>query len=181
MKTIIVYASQTGFTKRYAEWLGEDLGADVLPLAVAKKKSDTFFDSAEAIVYAGWAMGGKIVKSEWFTNRIPQWKGKKLALVCVGAGPNGLPEVEEALHRALTDEERNYAKAFYCQGGIAYEKMKLPAKLAMKAFATMVRKKKDATQQEKEMGEMISHSYDIADKKFIEPIVDYVREERKLK
>ena len=50
MKTIIVYASQTGFTKRYAEWLGEDLGADVLPLAVAKKKSDTFFDSAEAIV-----------------------------------------------------------------------------------------------------------------------------------
>ena len=59
--------------------------------------------------------------------------------------------------------------------------MKPPAKLAMKAFATMVRKKKDATPQEKEMGEMISHSYDIADKKFIEPIVDYVREERKLK
>ena len=50
-------------------------------------------------------------------------------------------------------------------------------KLAMKAFASMVRKKKDATEQEKIMGEMLSKSYDIADKMYINPIVDYVRGE----
>ena len=37
------------------------------------------------------------------------------------------------------------------------------------------RNKKDATQQEKDMGEMISHSYDISDRKFIEPIVEYIQ------
>ena len=95
--------------------------------------------------------------------------------MAVGASPSENPDVEVALQNALTDEERKYAKAFYCQGGIAYEKMKLPAKLAMKAFASMVRKKKDATEQEKIMGEMISHSYDIADRKFITPIATYVQ------
>ena len=95
----------------------------------------------------------------------------------MGASPNENPEVDVALHNALTDEERKYAKAFYCQGGISYEKMKLPMKLAMKAFASMVRKKKDATEQEKIMGEMLSKSYDIADKMYINPIVDYVRGE----
>lgn len=108
-----------------------------------------------------------------FAKEIYRWKGKKLAFFCVGASPNELPDVETALHSALTDEERKYAKAFYCQGGIAYDKMKLPSKLAMKAFAAVVRNKKDATEQEKTMGEMISHSYDISDRKYILPIVEY--------
>ena len=100
-----------------------------------------------------------------------------MVLFCVGASHSENPDVEVALQNALTDEERKYAKAFYCQGGIAYEKMKLPAKLAMKAFASMVRKKKDATEQEKKMGEMNSHSYVISDREYIMPIVQYVREE----
>ena len=28
MKTIVIYNSQTGFTKRYAEWIAEAAGAD---------------------------------------------------------------------------------------------------------------------------------------------------------
>ena len=175
MKSIIIYSSQTGFTKRYAEWLAQELEADVITIAEAKKQGNGYFEEADEIIYGGWAMGGKIVNSEWFTQRIPAWKGKKLVLFCVGASPNEIPEVVVALHNALTDEERKYARAFYCQGGISYEKMKLPSKLAMKAFAAMVRNKKNATDQEKDMGEMISHSYDISDKKFIMPIVKYLR------
>ena len=39
----------------------------------------------------------------------------------------------------------------------------------------MMKKKKDATQMEKDMAEMICHSYDISDRKFIEPIVEYIQ------
>ncbi|MBO5460497.1 MAG: flavodoxin [Ruminococcus sp.] len=180
MKTIIVYSSQTGFTERYAGWLAEGLQAEgqqaeILTLTEAQKKDGTYFADADAIVYGGWAMGGNIVKSDWLKSRIPAWKDKKLVLFCVGASPNELPDVETALCNALTDEERCYVKAFYCQGGLAYEKMKLPSKLAMKAFAAMVQKKKDATEQERQMGEMISRSYDISDRKFVQPIVEYLR------
>ena len=38
MKTIVIYTSQTGFTKRYAEWIAEAMGADCFELSVAKRK-----------------------------------------------------------------------------------------------------------------------------------------------
>ena len=30
MKTVVIYNSQTGFTKRYAQWIAEAAGADCL-------------------------------------------------------------------------------------------------------------------------------------------------------
>lgn len=39
MKTIVIYNSQTGFTKRYAQWIAEETGADCLELSTAKKKT----------------------------------------------------------------------------------------------------------------------------------------------
>ena len=77
----------------------------------------------------------------------------------------------------LTDEQRNYIRAFYCQGGFNYEKMNAPSKLAMKMFISTLKKKKDATEEEKKMVEVMSSSYDISDVKFIEPIVDYLERE----
>ena len=40
MKTLIVYTSQTGFTQRYAEWLAEEMKADILNLKEAQKKDE---------------------------------------------------------------------------------------------------------------------------------------------
>ena len=76
--------------------------------------------------------------------------------------------------RNLTDEQRGYIRAFYCQGGLDYEKMNKPSKMAMKMLITILNKKKDPTEKDKAMVEMISHSYDISDEKYIEPIVEYV-------
>ena len=38
MKTAVIYNSQTGFTKRYAEWIAEATDADCFELSEAKKK-----------------------------------------------------------------------------------------------------------------------------------------------
>ena len=58
MNTIIIYSSQTGFTERYAKWLADELSAETITLADAKKKNDDYFKEADAIVYGGWVMGG---------------------------------------------------------------------------------------------------------------------------
>ena len=39
MKTLIIYTSQTGFTKKYAEWLADRTGGDLLDLKAAQKKN----------------------------------------------------------------------------------------------------------------------------------------------
>lgn len=174
MKTLIIYTSQTGFTKKYAEWLAERMKADLIDLKDAKKKDVKFFNDYQAIVYGGWAMAGNLVKSKWFLDKSIFWKEKLLAMFCVGGSPNDNPDVETALKNMLNDEQRKYIKAFYCQGGFNYEKMSGPSRLAMKMFVSTLKKKKDATEDEKKMTEMISSSYDISDIKFIEPIVEYL-------
>lgn len=174
MKTIVIYTSRTGFTKRYAEWIAERTNGDILNLKDAKKKADSFFDRYDAIVYGGWCMAGKVVKSAWFLGKAPGWQGKRLAIVAVGCSPDGTPEVAEALKQLLTDEQRQYIKAFYCQGGINYERMSFPYRMAMKLFANSLKNKKNATAKEKEMGEFIAQNHDLADIRFIEPVVAYL-------
>ncbi len=53
------------------------------------------------------------------------------------------------------------------------EKIGLPSKLAMKAFIATLKKSKN--EKEREVASFIDHSYDISDKKFIEPVVEYLQ------
>ena len=175
MKTLVIYTSQTGFTKRYAEWISEELNADIYDLKDVKKKTNDFFETYEAIIYAGWCMAGMVVKVKWFFERAAYWKNKKLSIVAVGASPNDNPEVDEFLNNLLTDEQRPFIKAFYCQGGINYDKMKFPSRTAMKMFANSLKKNKNSSEDDRKKGEMISRSYDISDKRFIDQVVDYIR------
>ncbi len=175
MKTLIIYTSQTGFTKKYAEWLAQKTGGDMLELKEAQKKDDAFFAGYEAIVYGGWVMAASVVKVKWFLNKAASWKDKKLAIYCVGGSPNDNPDVEVMLDKLLDQEQREYIKAFYCQGGFNYERMNAPSRLAMKMFVSALKKKKDPTEEEKIMTQMVATSYDISDEKYLEPIVDYLK------
>jgi menaquinone-dependent protoporphyrinogen IX oxidase len=174
MKTLVIYTSQTGFTKRYAEWITEKTGADIFDISDAKKKSDDFLKGYDAIVYAGWCNAGKVVKADWFLGKAPALKDKKLAVVAVGASPNDGPDVDITLNKLLNEEQKQYIKAFYCQGGIDYDKLKAPTRMVLKMFAKSLSKSKDP--KTRETAEYISHSYDISDVKFVEPIVDYLGE-----
>ena len=55
MNAVIVYASQTGFTKKYAEWLAERTGGEAMEIKEAESKGAEYFDKYDAIVYGGWA------------------------------------------------------------------------------------------------------------------------------
>lgn len=176
MKTLIIYTSQTGFTKKYAQWIAEKVSGDLLDQKDARKKSREFFDEYDAICYGGWAMAGSIVKSKWFLEKAEDLKSKRLAMFCVGGSPSDNPDVDAYLQNALTEEEKKYIKLFYCPGGFNYENMKAPSRIAMKMFTSMLKNKKDATEKEKVMAEKMSSSYDISDIKYIEPIVSYLED-----
>ena len=172
MKTLVIYTSQTGFTKRYAQWLADEMKADIYDLKDAKKKEASFYDAYDAIVYAGWIMAGKVVKTNWFLGKANGWRGKRLAIMAVGGSPNDNPDVEVTLKNLIPDYQSQFIKAFYCQGGFDYDKMNGPSKLAMKMFASALKKNKD--EKSRQVAEYISKSYDISDVKFIEPIVSYL-------
>lgn len=172
MRTVVIYNSQTGFTKRYAEWIAEATGADCFALTDAKKKS---MDDYDAIVFGGWACAGGISKLSWFKGNIDKWNGKKLIAFCVGGSPIENPEIDEALRKNFSDAEWEKVNVFYCPGGFNYDKMSAPSKLMMKMFIKALKAKKDKTEEDEIMIKMISSSYDISDRKYIEPILECLR------
>ena len=170
MKAIVIYSSQTGFTKKYAEWISEAAACECVEFKKARKLKLAEYD---AIVFGGWFKAGLITQVPWFKKQIPSLSaaGKKLIVFCCGANPAENPEALESLHKNFTQDELSKIKTFYCPGGLNYEKMSFGSKLAMKMLIKILSCKKDATQADFDMIERISKSYDISDKKFIEPIV----------
>ena len=168
--TIVIYNSQTGFTKKYAQWISEDLECECVEFSEANKMN---LEQYETIIFGGWACAGEISKIKWFKNNMKKWGNKKLAVYCVGGSPIENPEIEVAMKNWFTEEEHQKVKSFYCPGGFNYEKMSGTSKLMMKMFIGALKAKKDKTEAEKIQIEMISKSYDISDKKYIEPIVEW--------
>lgn len=172
MNVIVIYNSQTGFTKRYAEWISEATGADCIELAAAKKKD---LSAYETIIFGSWACAGSVSKLGWLKNNAGKWADKKLIVFCVGGSPIDSPEIEQFLKKILKKPELKNASAFYCPGGFNYEKMPASSKLMMKMFVKALKAKKGKTEEEEEMVKIISSSYDISDKKYIEPVLDCLK------
>ena len=175
MNTIVIYNSQSGFTKRYAEWISQACGCECVEFKQGSKKDLSKYD---AIVFGGWFMAGGITKISWLKKKLPALSaaGKKIIVYAVGASPENSPEVPVAMRKNFSDDEWQKLKVFYCPGGLDYNKMKPFSKFMLKMFAKTLASKKDATEDELKQAEMISHSYDIADKKFIEPILAELRQ-----
>lgn len=174
MKAIVIYNSQTGFTKKYAEWISQNAGCECVEFATGSKMDLSSYD---AIVFGGWCMAGQVTKLSWFKKQMPAWfaAGKKLIVFAVGATPSEAPEVEVAMKNLFTDEERKMVKAFYCQGGLDYDKMNWSSKKMMQLLVKVLKKNKNPTEDDKKKIELLSKSYDISDKKYIEEIVAELR------
>lgn len=171
MKTVVIYNSKTGFTKRYAEWIAEAAEADCFSLPEIKKRDLTEYD---AIVFGSWACAGSIKDVGWFTENMERWNGKKLVVFCVGASPVTL-DVEKSLAQNFNEPKLKQVNVFYCPGGLSYEKMSVSSRLMMRMFVKMIKAKKDKSATEEEMARVMSSSYDISDKKYIEPILKCLR------
>lgn len=171
MKTIVIYNSQTGFTKKYAEWIAEKAPAECVEYSKAKKLN---LESYDTIIFGGWAIAGSISKIKWFKKNISKWQGKKLVAFCVGASPIENPEIDEALAKWSNEDELKNVKIFYCPGGLDYDKMSATSRTMMKMFVKMLNAKKDKTEDDLNQIKMVSGSYDISDIKYIEPILEYI-------
>jgi flavodoxin len=183
MKTIVVYNSQTGFTEKYAKWISESLECEAISLKQAKKHDLLSYD---LIIYGGWCCAGSINNLKWFLDKVPLLveSNKRFLVYAVGGSPienpdliEGLANISNKIKERLPQKtlSENIFKLVYCRGGFNYEKMNNGSKLMMKMFLAMLKSNKNKTQKDEEMIKMISTSYDISDKKYIEPILAFAK------
>ena len=166
MNAIVIYRSKTGFTKRYAEWIAAALGCEALDWKDAQGKQLSGYDT---LIYGGWFNAGSVMGLKKFLQVAEPLK-KKLVVFATGASPAENPDNEAAMKKNFTTEQWGRIKAFYLPGGLNYEQMGAVNKAMMAAFRVMVKAQEGESSQ---MYQMLCKSYDLAEEKYIQPLVEH--------
>lgn len=172
MKTIVIYQSKTGFTKKYAKWIGQELDCEDISLKEMKPGRCEGYDM---VIYGGGIMAGQV--NGW--GKIKEdagLQGKKLVVFGVGATSKDAKEVIEKMRcDNLTEEEQKRIPFFYMEGGINYEKMGFLSKGMLKMMHKSLKKKTDRTPEEEGMMNALAASNDRSKWEYIIPLIDAVR------
>jgi hypothetical protein len=174
MKKIVIYKSQSGFTKKYATWIAEELNCQVCSMKEAKKINLREFD---LILYGGGVHASTINGLKEIKKQLGGLNKDRDIIFCTGATPSEEIKIINAIQTKNFDEEEiERIPFFYLQSGLNYDEMEGVQRFVMKIFANMLQKKTDKTEEETAMADMIKASYDITDRKFITPIINLVKE-----
>jgi flavodoxin len=176
MKNIaVLYESKYGTTKKYAQWISEELRADLL-----KRKETTLADllKYDLIIYGGGLYGGGIKGVDIITKNYDKIKNKQIIVFTVGlADPNIKEHFVPIIDRNFTDEMKLNIRLFHLRGGINYEKLGLIHKSMMAMLKAMVSKKQQSeqTEEDKQMLETYGKVVDFTDKAYILDLISYVQ------
>ena len=172
LKAAIVYKSKTGFTRRYAEWIQEEAGFDLLCYDDITKSS---LEEYDLIIFGSRIHAGKLDGLKKFQTLLKDPEKVKLVVFATGGTPLEAEEMVKAIWKAsLTPEELETLPHFYFPAGLNYERMGTGDKLIMKTLARFLSKRSDKTAVEAGTEKAIGSSYDITSKEHITPLLKYI-------
>lgn len=173
-KILVCYKSVTGFTKQYAEMIAEEIDCTLMNFKDVTLETISQYDT---VVFGGRCYAGSVDGLKKAKELITKGDVKTFVVFATGAAPNAAEEmIQSAWEKNFTPDELHNIPHFYMQGGLRYEKMPFIERLMMKIFAAVMKNKKDKTDADKEFDQVISNSYDISSKAYIEPLVSFLKE-----
>ncbi|MDD5040697.1 MAG: flavodoxin domain-containing protein [Patescibacteria group bacterium] len=153
MKTIILYKTQWGTTKQYAEWIHEAVaGTEIGNLD--EYGADTLHDYGMVVVGSRTYMG-RIAAKNWLEENWHGLKGKKVYLFAVGLVPANSEQGKQS-YEMIAEEVRNGLAGY----------VKIPGKVdvdKLNFWQKMIAKSTQASAPAE------------VDKSDIQPIVDFIR------
>ncbi len=112
MKILITYKSKTGFTKKYAEWIAEELGCEAKDIKTITPKNAAEYD---LIIHGGWILGG-IINGY---SKINSFNPKRLIVFGVGF----TPKAKVDLKKMAEENKLGDTLLYYFEGGTNPPKM----------------------------------------------------------
>lgn len=166
MKTIVVYKSKYGYTKKYAQWLAESLDCDI-------KENVSLADimGYDTIIYGGGIYAGRINGAKLIAKNLEKLSGKKLVLFAVGSSVGRPEELEAFWKQALEENVRLNVPHFYLRGGFDYGKLGSVDRLMMNMLKKMLLKKDTLTEDDKGLLAAYETPVDFTDRKNLEEIL----------
>lgn len=177
-KAAVIYKSKYGFTEKYARWIAQELGADLIEAGKVKPAALPLYD---VIVYGGGLYAGGVNGLSVFKKIFPFFKNRPCYLFTVGAAnvreEANLKSIRLSLKKALSPEMEEKLHIFHVRGGIDYSKLSLLHRVMMGMMARMIRKKPEAERsgEEKDILETYGGFVDFTDKAAIGEMVDRIK------
>lgn len=127
---IIIYGSQYGTTKQYAEELSRRTNIKLVSYENIKN-----IDEYETIIYIGALYAGGVLGMARTLKKISNYDGKKIIIVTVGlADPmdvGNTNNIKNSIKRQLSNKMYEKAYIYHLRGGIDYSKLNFPHKTMM--------------------------------------------------
>lgn len=172
MKTIVIYKSTSGFTKKYAEWISQDLQADIVKYSKINVKA---LQNYGTIIFGGCLHAAGISGVNIIKRNLLKLKNKKIIVFATGASPANEDLVNELKNTNFNAEELKYIKFFYFRGGFDYNKLDLMNKIIMALFKLKILLKHKRTPDEKGMLAAFSKPVDATNKSYIKDLIAYAK------
>lgn len=174
MKALVVYKSKSGFAKKYAQWIAEELQADIYEASKVDRNMLMLYDT---IIYGGGLYAVGINGLKLITRNFEKIKDKKLVVFATGATPSRDEDIEKVRAANFTPEQQKYIRFFYLRGGFDYTHLKLIDKILMNLLKLKLKYKNKEKLIPDERGMLAAYDkpIDFTRKKNIEKLIEYVR------
>lgn len=174
MKSILlIYRTDTGFTKKYIDWIAEKIPCKTVLLDDIGHLDLASFD---VFIYGAGIHAGHIKGLKDFKKKVEALDKKKPVIVfATGGAPCTEAIFSKIKANNFSPGEQRNIEFFYFQSGINYEKMSLLDKTIMKSYNKVLSLKNNKSDVEKGTSKAISSSYDNCNIESIIPMVEYVR------
>lgn len=165
-KMIIVYSSNTGYTKQYAELLHKELGYPTFPI----DKVPAYYNGSDAI-YLGWLLAGRV-----YGYSAAQCRLNVKCVVAVGMTAESAAQ-EEFLHGK--NKLSPIVPLFYLQGGYDYNKLhgifKLMMSVKTKEILARYDAKSEAEREKDATYKMVTRGYSVVSPERIARVADWAK------
>lgn len=172
-RTVVLYQSKYGATKKYADWLSEDLACDVIKTKDAEIAAVRQYDT---VILGGGIYAGGIAGIAFLKKHYEKLKDKQIIVFAVGASPYDEKAMAELRARHFKGNLSN-VPCFYCRGAWNEDLMSWKDRTLCGMLKKAVTKKDPASYEpwEAALMQAMGSNFDWTDRGSLAPIIESVR------
>ncbi len=176
MNVVVVYKTKYGSTKTYAEWIGEELGCEIID---AKDITAEELARYDAIVYGGGLYAEVINGVSLITKNIEKLKDKKIAIYSTGITPLEYREYYDKLviEKNFKNGVPDFVKLFNFTGKMVLDELSVVHRTALKTLKKIMSSKENPSDMEKLLVELCDADGDFSDRSQIADLILYIKGE----
>lgn len=178
MNILVSYGSKYGTTKRYAQWIAEELACD---LADSRELTPERLKPYDVIIHGGGLYAGGLCGINTIAKHFDVISDKQIILFSCGLAdpedPENVAHIGSGLEKVLTPEMREKIRQFHLRGGIDYSRLGLTHKAMMAMLRRVMLKKgyDNLRSEDQMMLDTYGGTVDFTNRESLAPLLNYVR------